>query len=235
MKPFVRARLLMYLGLFALLFIAAAPVNTASAAPAGLLYPTADVLIDAGHGGVDGGCTFSDILEKDINLAVAQKLYAHLRAQGWNPVLNRTGDYALSEENHWAKASRHNRDLAQRKLAADSLQPRMLVSLHVNWSKRKSANGPVVLYQYTQPSYMLSLLLQQRLNTLYKTNETVQYGKPYYLLNRTRIPAVIVELGFISNARDRNFLTTAHGQDALAEVLADGINGYLLLFDSPRS
>lgn len=74
------------------------------------------IIIDAGHGGIDGGTSFQNIMEKDINLAIAQKVFMLLRSMGYHAVLNRTGDYALSEENHWlGTRSRHLRDLAQRR------------------------------------------------------------------------------------------------------------------------
>ena len=52
-------------------------------------------------------------------------------------------------------------------------------------------------------------------------------GKPYYLLNQTQVPAVIVETGFLSNMEDRKLLTGRNGQMQIAEAIADGIISYL--------
>jgi N-acetylmuramoyl-L-alanine amidase len=190
--------------------------------------PTAEVLIDAGHGGIDGGAHYGDVLEKDINLQVARRLYLMLRSQGIPAVLNRTGDYALSDENRWHPSrSRHRRDLSQRRGLADEIDVRLLVSLHVNWSRNPSASGPLVLHQEEGGSAMLAFFLQDALNREYGSRRLPKVGKPYYLLNLVKRPAVIVELGFLSSPADRAKLTDPRWQQRLAEAVAAGIRQYL--------
>jgi len=190
--------------------------------------PTAEVLIDAGHGGIDGGAHFGGVLEKDINLKVAKRLYLVLRSQGIPAVLNRTGDYALSDDNRWHHVrSRHRRDLSQRKGLADEIDIRLLVSLHVNWSDNPSASGPLVLHQNEGRSALLAFFLQDALNREYGSRRLPKVGAPYYLLNLVRRPAVIVELGFLSSAADRAKLTDPRWQQRLAEAVAAGIRQYL--------
>lgn len=190
-----------------------------------------DVLIDVGHGGIDGGTSHGELLEKQINLAIGKKLYDRLRKTGICVALNRTHDYAPSDDNNWLNTrSRHLRDLAQRKLLIDTLRPKLTVSLHANWSKQPSSRGPGVLYQFNQPSYIAARLLANRLNQLYGTSEVPYIGDTFYLLNRSRTPAVIVEMGFISNPSDRQMLTEADGQNKIAEAIASAILDYLLLF-----
>jgi len=195
------------------------------------LWPFADVLLDAGHGGVDGGTSHGDILEKDINLAVAKKLYSQLQKQKYRVILNRNADYALSEENRWLKTySRHRKDLAQRKLPTEELPVRMMISLHVNWSRNRSERGPLVLYQKGSPeSKALAECLQKKLNPLYGTGQSPVAGKTYYLLNRVKCPTVIVEMGFLSNPADRKMLTGSRHQLQLAEAMAAGIGEYFKL------
>jgi N-acetylmuramoyl-L-alanine amidase len=109
--------------------------------------PSADVLIDAGHGGIDGGTHWGDVKESNINLAIGRKLYLLLRSRGILAILNRTGDYALSDDNRWhLSTSRHRRDLSQRRGLSDEVQAGMLVSIHVNWSPREKKRGPLVIY-----------------------------------------------------------------------------------------
>lgn len=191
-------------------------------------FPKEIILIDVGHGGIDGGTSFQDIIEKDINLSVAKKVFLLLRSKGYEAAMNRSGDYALSDDNHWLNnSSRHKRDLAQRKELSRTVPTKIVVSLHVNWGKRPQNRGPLVLYQNEGRSFLLANVIQQQLNPLYGTRLQPVYGKPYYLLNYVKDPAVIVEMGFISNAEDRAMLCNPRKQLAIAEAIVAGIIGYL--------
>lgn len=191
-------------------------------------FPRDVIIVDAGHGGIDGGTSFKDILEKDINLAIAKKVFMLLRSQGYHAGLNRTGDYALSDDNHWLNSrSRHQRDLAQRKELSQQIPTLIVVSLHVNWGRNTSKRGGLVLYQDEGRSVLLASAIQQQLDQLYGTKGSIKHGRPFYLLNQVADPAVIVETGFLSNAEDRDMLTRRKGQLQIAEAIANGINYYL--------
>ena len=191
-------------------------------------FPHEVILIDAGHGGIDGGTSYGSLLEKDINLAISRRLFMLLRSQGYQAVLNRDADYALSDDNRWhASRSRHMRDLTQRKELSSVIPTQLVVSIHVNWAKHKSKSGAITLYQSEGKSYLLAECIQQRLNNIYKQQHDTIPGKPFYLLNRTTVPAVIVETGFISSPEDRHLLTSRNGQMRLAEAIASGIVDYL--------
>lgn len=214
-----------------------ASTNTETEAPPRYkrALPSAVVLIDAGHGGIDGGTSSGQILEKDINLAVAQKLYLLLRSQGITAVLNRTGDYALSEDNRWhVTRSRHHRDLSQRKGLSDEIETTLFVSLHVNAAKSSSKRGPLVLHQTNGESALLAFCIQDALNQLQRTNGQPRQGDPYYLLRSVKQPAVIVEMGFLSNAADRSMLTNRNAQTKLAVTIAAGLRQYLLIAGPPN-
>ncbi|MDR0266747.1 N-acetylmuramoyl-L-alanine amidase [Paenibacillus sp.] len=185
------------------------------------------IIIDAGHGGVDGGTSFQNILEKDITLAIAQKVFLLLRSKGYHAVLNRTGDYALSDENQWLNSrSRHLRDLAQRKELSKQIPTLIVVSLHVNWG-HTAQRGGVVLFQNEGHSVMLASAIQEQLDQLYGSKGFIKHGRPFYLLNHVADPAVIVETGFLSNAKDRVMLTDRKGQLKIAKAIVDGIHYYL--------
>ncbi|WP_249862228.1 N-acetylmuramoyl-L-alanine amidase family protein [Paenibacillus konkukensis] len=187
-----------------------------------------DVLIDVGHGGVDSGTTYGELLEKDINLQMAKLTYQALRKKGYNVLVNRVDDYALSGENRWFRSrSRHLKDLAQRSHLANEIHPRAVISLHVNWAARSSKTGPIVLHQKSDESKRLAHCLQSSLNQLYGTNEEMVYGKTFYLLKHVQVPAVIVEMGFISNDRDRTQMTQPKKQRKLAESIAAGVIQFL--------
>lgn len=187
------------------------------------------ILIDAGHGGIDGGTSHGDILEKDITLAISRRLFLLLRSDGFDAVLNRTGDYAPSDENRWLRSSsRHLRDLAQRKELAETLPANVVVSIHINWARSPSKHGPLVLYRQEGRSFLLARSIQDQLNKIYDMQADPRPGKPFYLLNKITATTVIVEAGFISSPADRSKLCTPHGQEEIAEAIAGGIAAYLM-------
>jgi len=187
-----------------------------------------DVLIDAGHGGVGSGTLHANIYEKDINLEMARRTYKLLRKKGHTVLVNRTDDYALSDENRWLRSrSRHLKDLAQRSHLANEIHPKVVISLHVNWSRNVNKRGPLVLFQTTGPSKQLAQTIQQSMNNLYGTATEAMPGKPYYLLKHVKVPAVIIEMGFISNPSDREQMMQPEKQEQLAEAITAGVIAYL--------
>ncbi|MBA9086261.1 N-acetylmuramoyl-L-alanine amidase CwlD [Fontibacillus solani] len=195
-------------------------------------FPEPVILIDVGHGGIDGGTSYGDILEKDINLAIGRRLYMVLRSHGYRAILNRTDDYALSDDNRWLKnRSRHIRDLAQRKELSEHIPASLVVSIHVNWGRNKLKRGPLVLHQNEGRSALLAHSLQRSLGQLYNSNSLKypELGKPFYLLNHIDSPAVIVEAGFLSNAEDRAMLTNHQEQQKIAEAIYSGILEYFTI------
>ncbi|MNO55978.1 Germination-specific N-acetylmuramoyl-L-alanine amidase precursor [compost metagenome] len=192
-------------------------------------FPEPVILIDVGHGGIDGGTSYGNILEKDINLDIGRRLYLILRSHGYRAILNRTDDYALSDDNRWLKSrSRHIRDLAQRKELSEHIPASIVVSLHVNWGRNKSKRGALVLHQNEGRSALLAHSLQNALERLYDNYilKFPELGKPFYLLNHIDSPAVIVEAGFLSNPEDRAMLTNHRGQQKIAEAIYLGILEY---------
>ncbi len=193
--------------------------------------PGADVIIDAGHGGIDGGTHWNEIKESHINLAIGRKLYLLLRSRGLRAILNRTGDYALSDDNRWHRTrSRHRRDLTQRRGLSDEVEAKLLVSVHVNWSSKSGKRGPLVIYRRGDDrSALLAAFLQEQLNRQQGSARRPQAADRFYLLNRSAIPSAIVETAFLSHPEDRAMLTSPRGQTRIAEAIAAGIVGYCSL------
>ncbi|MEK3882563.1 N-acetylmuramoyl-L-alanine amidase [Paenibacillus sp. PL2-23] len=191
------------------------------------MLPRTTVIIDVGHGGIDGGASFGGTLEKDINLAIASKLYLLLHSKGIPAVMNRTGDYALSEENRWHHTtSRHRKDLSQRQMLTEEIRSELLVSLHVNAARNNAKRGPLVLHQDSGESALLAFCLQDALNRQQGAMGSPRLGKPFYLLRRVDQPSVIIEMGFISNASDRAMLTNPIRQTEIAQAIVSGIRQY---------
>ncbi|NEW04465.1 N-acetylmuramoyl-L-alanine amidase [Paenibacillus sp. SYP-B3998] len=190
--------------------------------------PDADVLLDVGHGGIDSGAIFGKYEEKAMNLAISQKTFKLLKKKGYRVVMNRNKDYALSDDNSWSSGGRHRKDLAQRSGIANTLKPKLMLSMHINAGK-PDRRGPLVFYQNQSDSILLAHLLQESLNHLYGTNELPIYGKKYYVLKHTKSPSVIIELGFITNKTDRRLLNNSHHQTKLAEAISTAVQQYFAM------
>lgn len=189
--------------------------------------PQTTIIIDVGHGGIDGGAAHGLTREKDINLAIAGKLYLLLRSYGVPAIMNRVGDYALSDDNRWQHLrSRHRRDLSQRRQLTEEISSEMLVSLHVNTASNAKKKGPLVLHQNAGESALLAFCLQDALNRQQNTARLPRLGNSFYLLRRVNQPAVIIEMGFISNAEDRAMLTNPVHQTEIAQAIASGLLQY---------
>lgn len=204
----------------------------ASAARTDPLLPSADIILDVGHGGIDSGTMVGKYEEKDMNLAIAKKTYKSLVKQGYRVIINRTEDYALSDDNTWSWGGRHRKDLAQRSGLANTIKPSMMLSLHINWSKNAGTRGPLVIYQNQSDSILLANLLQNELNQVYGTEELPVLGKKYHVLKYTKCPSVIVELGFLSNKSDRKLLNESHHQAKLAKAITHAVDQYFTMTQS---
>ncbi len=190
------------------------------------LLPYADIIIDVGHGGVDSGARYGKYQEKDMNLAISKKTYKLLQKKGYRVIINRTNDYALSQDNKWSYGGRHRKDLAQRSGIANTIKPKMMLSMHINWSGKPNRRGPLVFHQNRSESILFANLLQNSLNRVYGSKELPILGKKYYVLRNTKYPAVIVEFGFISNKTDRKLLNSSHHQAKLADAVARAVDEY---------
>ena len=145
--------------------------------------------------------------------------------------ITRLQDYALSDDSRDnGIRSRHLRDLKQRELIAATLKPRLFISLHGNWSSDKRTKGPVVIYQPSNASYAAARLMQYHLNQHYGKQTLPRMGKSYYLMKHLRMPSVIVEMGFLSNPQDLNYMTNEATQNRIATALAESIGEYLFLY-----
>lgn len=216
------------------LFLCVPNWQLVSAARNDPLLPSADIILDVGHGGIDSGTMVGKYEEKDMNLAIAKKTYKALVKRGYRVIINRTEDYALSDDNRWSFGGRHRKDLAQRSGLANTIKPKIMLSLHINWSKKSNTRGPLVIYQNQSDSILLASLLQDTLNNVYGMEELPVLGKKYFVLRFTKCPSVIVELGFLSNKTDRKLLNDSHHQAKLAKAITQAVDQYFSM-TQPKS
>lgn len=184
----------------------------------GAISSKAPVVIDPGHGGIDGGSYYGEILEKDINLDLAKRVVGILRRRGIPVELTREEDMHLS--------LRHHRiDIGNRIDIALSSGAWALISLHVNYAEVEYAKGTLILYQeWSAESRRIGEIIQAELKALQpdKKNDIDPEGE-LYMFTESPIPTVIVEVGFLSNPEDRELLMKDEFREKMAGTLARGI------------
>lgn len=192
---------------------------------------TRTVIIDAGHGGFDGGAVASDgTVEKDINLLISHKLKDMLQLQGFNVIMTRYGDSATDNTEDQNISSRKTSDLRNRLKLMNSLPDAIYVSIHLNKFNQSTAAGLQVFYspniEYSK--YLAEYIQASTKSMLQPENDRVikQGTKSTYLLYNAKIPAVIVECGFLSNTKELELLKDSSYQSKLAFCIYCGIVDY---------
>lgn len=169
------------------------------------------VVLDAGHGGEDGGTVEQTVTEKEINLAVVLKIRELLENQGICVVLTREQDIFIKLEERVRVANGEKADL--------------FVSIHCNYYEKDSSIYGLECY-YCKGAEDGKYYAERILDTIEKSGEIVsRNAKPsgYYILKNTTVPAVLVETGYLSNYNERNQLISGEYQGKLAQELVEGI------------
>lgn len=186
------------------------------------------IVIDSGHGGMDPGKIASDgTLEKDINLAIAQKLQIYLEAADIRTVMTRTTDMGLYEE---SASNKKVQDMKNRIALMEEHHADLVVSIHQNSYSDSSVHGAQVFYYTTS---MTSKKLAETLQDVLvadvdpDNHRKAKANDSYYLLKKTSCPIVIVECGFLSNPGEAEKLKSEGYQDQLAWALHMGILEYI--------
>lgn len=191
------------------------------------------VIIDAGHGGPDGGTSGTDgTLEKDINLQIAHKLNNILQSMGIETVMIRKEDISIHDES--AKTIRQKKvsDIKNRLSIINNTDDAIFVSIHQNHYHNPKYTGAQVFYSKNNPlSKTLAETIRNPIVSYLQPNntrETKQSGTEIYLLYHAQAPAVMVECGFLSNAAETEKLKDENYQRRLAFTIAIGIADYFI-------
>ena len=180
------------------------------------------VVIDPGHGGIDGGCQDGrGNLEKDLNLAVAKQVSAFLNQAGCPARLTRHDDRDLGPT--------YGQDLAARLETARRADALALVSLHANWYSDPAAEGALVVIPPGSPeSAGLARAILAKLQTVcsYVKPEPLEMSD-HPLLARAAFPIVLVEVGFLSSPSEAARLQTEDYRRAIGRAIALGVQDYL--------
>ena len=186
------------------------------------------IVIDAGHGGVDPGKVgVNNVLEKDLNLTIANLVKKNLEENNITVVMTRDSDTGLYSETDTNKKVTDMR--ARCKLINDS-ECLFAVSIHQNSYSEESVCGPQVFYyEGSIKGEVLARTLQTQLIDSLNPSKIRQEksNSSYYLLKNATCPVVIVECGFLSNWEEATLLCDNAYQEKVAKAISDGIISYI--------
>lgn len=170
------------------------------------------VVLDAGHGGSDYGAIREGINEKDITLDVTQRIASNLKSKGYKVALTRGDDTFVS--------------LQDRVTFSEEEEPEIFVSVHVNSAVATEPKG-IETHYYHDYSNELAKVVHSHLAKDIDTKDRGLFKSKFYVINHTTVPAILCEIGFISNEEERNELVSDSRKQKTAKAIADGIIEYL--------
>lgn len=188
------------------------------------------LIIDAGHGGEDGGAiSSSGAVESSINLAVALRLDAILGLYGSDTMMLRTQDVSLHDADANTLREKKSSDLHNRVAAIEAVENATLISIHQNSFGDRKYRGAQVFYANNEQSAVFARHTQEMLRVGLDPNNTRQAAKiptSVYLMNHVTCRAILVECGFLSNPAEDALLQTKRYQTKIAASLAGAYLGY---------
>ncbi len=214
----------MYVLSLTLLMLFAARGLRQSAAVSAETAPAPLVILDAGHGGADGGSSAADgTRESDINLQITLKTDTVLGLLGQETLLVRTTDTELADASANTIAQKKVTDIRNRVELVNSHPEALLVSIHQNAFSQEKYYGAQVFYDAVGESKLLAETLQQNLSQCvdpsnHRKAKSIQ--PEVYLMNHVQVPGILVECGFLSNPAEAEKLKTNDYQNKLAVTIA---------------
>lgn len=189
------------------------------------------IILDAGHGGADGGAVAPDKTdEKSINLQITLKLKSILELCGYNVVMTRVDDNSIHDENAVSLRQKKVSDIRNREKIIKAHPSAIFVSIHQNKFYDPSVHGAQVFYSKNN---LLSQYLAQKISDSITSEiqpdnprQIKKSGTEIYLLYHAQIPSVMVECGFLSNSNDLSNLKSNVFQKKIAFSIAKGIINY---------
>lgn len=174
------------------------------------------VVIDAGHGGNDHGAKHELLTEKEITAQICDKIKALNTNENIEIVFTRSGDNAMT--------------LAERTELINQVKPDVVVSIHVNYNKNSTTSGfeiytPKADSATREKSVAFATQLAEKLSGNINAKNRGIKEAPFFILNKSEVPAMVVELGFLSNPSDREYLIADAGQEKIAQSVLDFLRG----------
>ncbi|RKQ33456.1 N-acetylmuramoyl-L-alanine amidase [Oceanobacillus halophilus] len=167
------------------------------------------IVVDPGHGGNDPGAIgLGGIFEKDLILSTAKQVVQHLRNAGATVIITRSGDYYVS--------------LEERSQISNSFNTDAFVSIHFNAFPILKTQGISTYYLSPNGKQLANSIQSQLFNTVNLENRGIRQ-EDYFVLRSTEAPAVLMELGFITNPYDLNVIQTTDYRDKVGQAITNGL------------
>lgn len=194
---------------------------------------TLSVIVDAGHGLPDGGAVgISGSVEQEINLDIALKLQEILEAKGVRVIMTRTDENGLWEDEDDSIRKKKVTDMHKRLDIMKNSDAHLFISIHMNSFPNHSASGLRIFYAPNHEEIKpLAENIQARIKDITNANINIvkTADKSLFLMKNPPIPAILVECGFLSNAKEEKKLQEEDYQARLAWAIADAIEKYYIL------
>lgn len=213
------------LGLFSLIWVdsTAVPISVFSAES----EQPITVIVDAGHGGEDGGAVSTDgiVSESQLNLSVALRVHDLLRFSGQPTRMTRSEDVSIHTEGNTIRARKAS-DLRNRVALVNETENAVLLSIHQNsLPSSPVTHGAQTFWNQQEGAEPLAKVIQDSLNTVINPENPKQPRRipdTIYLMNHAAAPAILVECGFLSNREDTANLQDPAYQTKLAAAITTG-------------
>ncbi len=185
------------------------------------------VVVDAGHGGIDGGCvgTKTGVTESELNLEYAFNLADQLKNRAISVVLTRSDAKGLYEQN---VSNLKKSDMKKRREIIESTRPDLVVSLHMNSFPLRSCRGAQTFFKKGNESgKTFAELVQTQLHNMLDYAKALAKEGDFYIVTCTDVPSVLVECGFLSNAEEELLLQNKEYQNKICYAIVCGIVAFL--------
>ncbi|MBP1970936.1 N-acetylmuramoyl-L-alanine amidase [Virgibacillus natechei] len=187
------------------------------------------IVIDPGHGGVDGGAVGKDeTLEKDIALSISKKLQSYLHQSGALVYLTREEDVDLAAEDTEGYSRRKMEDIRNRLQFIHDQEADFFLSLHLNALPSDKWSGAQTFYypEQDESRHLAQMIQSEIIRNLENTDRTPLANNGVYLLKNAEIPGALVEVGFLSNEQERELLKQDEYQQRMSASIYEGILRY---------
>ncbi|MEH7116232.1 N-acetylmuramoyl-L-alanine amidase CwlD [Neobacillus vireti] len=186
------------------------------------------ILLDAGHGGPDGGAGTGETLEKDIALEITKNVRDYLQQQGALVIMTREKDEDLADPDTRGYSRRKVEDLKKRLKMINNTDIDLFVSIHLNAIPSARWSGAQTFYapQHKENARAAKFIQEELRRNLENTERKAKPINQVYILKNAKKPGVLVEVGFLSNPREKALLKKGSYQEKVSASINNGILRY---------
>lgn len=186
------------------------------------------IILDAGHGGMDGGASVQDVMEKEIALSVTLKVRDYLQEQGALVLLTREKDVDLALQDTKGIRKRKQEDLRNRVQMINDSEADLFLTIHLNSFPSASSKGAQTFYtnRFEENEQVAKFIQTEIIRNLENTKRDAKTINHVYLMNYAKKPGALVEIGFLSNNEEREKLMSDKYQEKIASSIYMGILRY---------